>query len=82
MLLKVSRYILAVTNTQTAWESIYSPAVFPKMYLRERERERETERQRKKETETETEKPWLFITFSIIITHIFPENFIEIPLVV
>ena len=24
-------------------------------------------------------KPWFFVTFSIIIRHIFPENFIEIP---
>ena len=27
-------------------------------------------------------KPWLFVTFNIIISHIFPENFIEIPQVV
>ena len=25
--------------------------------------------------------PWFFVTFNIIISHIFPENFIEIPLV-
>ena len=24
-------------------------------------------------------KPWVFMTFSIILSHIFPENFIEIP---
>ena len=24
-------------------------------------------------------KPWGFLTFSIIISHIFPENFIDIP---
>ena len=30
----------------------------------------------------ETVKPWFFVTFNIIIRHIFPENFIEIPLVV
>ena len=24
-------------------------------------------------------KPWFFVTFNIIISHIFPENFIEIP---
>ena len=27
-------------------------------------------------------KHWVFVTFSIIIRHTFPENFIEIPLVV
>ena len=27
-------------------------------------------------------KPWLFVTFNIIVRHIFPENFIEIPQVV
>ena len=27
----------------------------------------------------EMSKPWFFATFNIIITHIFPENFIEIP---
>ena len=27
-------------------------------------------------------KPYLFVTFNIIISHIFPENFIEIPQVV
>ena len=27
-------------------------------------------------------KPWLFLTFNIIISHIFPENFIEIILAV
>ena len=27
-------------------------------------------------------KPWVFVTFKIIIRHIFPENFIEIPQVV
>ena len=24
-------------------------------------------------------KPWFFVTFNIIISHIFPENFIEFP---
>ena len=27
-------------------------------------------------------KPWFSVTFSIILSHIFPENFIEIPQVV
>ena len=27
-------------------------------------------------------KPWFFATFDIIIRHVFPENFIEIPQVV
>ena len=27
-------------------------------------------------------KPWFFVTFNIIISYIFPENFIEITLVV
>ena len=27
-------------------------------------------------------KPWLFVTFNIIISHIFPKIFIEIPQVV
>ena len=27
-------------------------------------------------------KPWLFVTFNIIIRHIFPESFVEIPQVV
>ena len=27
-------------------------------------------------------KPWFFVTFNIIIKHIFPEHFIEIPQVV
>ena len=27
-------------------------------------------------------KPWFFVTFKIIIRHIFPKNFIEIPQVV
>ena len=27
-------------------------------------------------------KPWFFVTVNVIIGHIFPENFIEIPLVV
>ena len=30
----------------------------------------------------ETVKPWFFVTFNIIISHIFPENFIEILQVV
>ena len=30
----------------------------------------------------EREKPWFFVTFNIIIRHIFPQNFIEIPQVV
>ena len=28
------------------------------------------------------EKPWFFVTFNIILRHIFPENFIEFPQVV
>ena len=24
-------------------------------------------------------KPWFFVTFNIFISHIFPENYIEIP---
>ena len=27
-------------------------------------------------------KPWFFVTVNIILRHIFPENFIEFPLVV
>ena len=27
-------------------------------------------------------KPWFFVTFNIILRHIFPENFIEFPQVV
>ena len=27
-------------------------------------------------------KPWFFVTFSIIISHIFPEHLIEIPQVI
>ena len=27
-------------------------------------------------------KPWFFVTFNIILKHIFPENFIEFPQVV
>lgn len=27
-------------------------------------------------------KPWLFVTFNIIVSHIFPEKFIEGPQVV
>ena len=38
-----------------------SAAVFPKVYLPERARKRL--------------KPWFFLTFNIIISHIFPENF-------
>ena len=30
----------------------------------------------------EKEKPWFFVTFNIILRHIFPENFIEFPQVV
>ena len=30
----------------------------------------------------ETLKPWFFVTFNIILKHIFPENFIEFPQVV
>ena len=30
----------------------------------------------------EREKPWFFVTFDIILRHIFPENFIEFPQVV
>ena len=30
----------------------------------------------------ERAKPWFFVTFNIIISHIFPENFIEITVVV
>ena len=30
----------------------------------------------------EREKPWFFVTFNIILRHIFPENFIEFPQVV
>ena len=40
-----------------------------KMHLLERERERERERVRS----------WLFVTLNIILHHIFPETFIEIP---
>ena len=31
---------------------------------------------------TEMVKPWFFVTFNIILKHIFPENFIEFPQVV
>ena len=27
----------------------------------------------------EREKPWFFVTFNIILRHIFPENFTEFP---
>ena len=30
----------------------------------------------------EREKPWFFVTFNIILRHIFPEKFIEFPQVV
>ena len=30
----------------------------------------------------ERERPWFFVTFNIILRHIFPENFIEFPQVV
>ena len=30
----------------------------------------------------ESVKPWFFVTFNIIISHIFPKNFIEIPQIV
>ena len=30
----------------------------------------------------EREKPWFFVTFNIILRHIFPENFVEFPQVV
>ena len=43
---------------------------------RERERERERERVGGRET------PCFFVTFNIIISHVFPENFIEFPQVV
>ena len=42
----------------------------PKMYISERERE------------TEREKPCFYATFNIIISHIFPENLIEMSQVV
>ena len=31
---------------------------------------------------TERVEPWFFVTFNIILKHIFPENFIEFPQVV
>ena len=46
---------------------------------RERERERERERQRETERERARERPCFLVTFNIIISHVFPENFIEIP---
>ena len=36
----------------------------------------------KKVSSVQSMKPWFFVTFNIIISHIFPENFIEIPQVV
>ena len=36
----------------------------------------------KKVSSRERVIPWFFVTFNIIISHIFPENFIEIPQVV
>ena len=36
----------------------------------------------KNESSEERMKPWFFATFNIAITHIFPQNFIEIPRVV
>ena len=51
---------------------------------RERERERERERQRQRQrTDRQTEnKALLLMTFSIIMRHIFPKNFIKVPQVV
>ena len=49
---------------------------------RERERERETDRQADRQTDRQRQRPCFFVTFNIIISHVFPENFIEIPQVV
>ena len=47
-------------------DQIDHPCSFSKnVFSRERERERV--------------KPWFFVTFNIIISYVFPENFIEIP---
>ena len=49
-------------------DQIDHPCSFSKnVFSRERERERERV------------KPWCFVTFNIIISYVFPENFIEIP---
>ena len=37
---------------------------------------------RKYVSSEERVKPWFFVTFNIILRHIFPENFIEFPQVV
>ena len=75
---------MVVINPQKAWASIYPHVVaFQKLYLvekgREKDRDRETERERERESEIQA---LFFVTFSIIISHTFHENFIEISPVV
>ena len=55
--------------------------IFKRERERETERERERERERKRERERERVKHRFFVTFNIIIGHVF-ENLIEIPQVV
>ena len=59
---------------------------FPKIVScreRERQKQRQRDRERQKEGERESESQALFfVTFSIIVSHTFHENFIEIPPVV
>ena len=50
--------------------SIWPPAVFPEMCFLKRERE------------TESGTQFFFVAFNIIKSHVFPENFTEIPQVV
>ena len=64
--------------------SIYPHVVaFPKLYLVEKGRDRDRDRDRETERERESESQALFfVTFSIIVSHNFHENFIEISPVV
>ena len=75
---------MVVINPQKAWASIYPHVVaFPKLYLVEKGRDRDRDRDRETERERESESQALFfVTFSIIVSHNFHENFIEISPVV
>ena len=53
--------------------------MLPKMCIVNTHTQRERERERERESERET---LVFVTFNIVISHVFHETFIEIPQVV
>ena len=50
--------------------------------IREREKQRETETERDRDRDRERVKLWFSVAFNIIMSYVFPENFLETPQVV